>query len=123
MSTFQQRECASALDPKVLRAARAEIPCAWCGREVSPRGRGSPQRFCSAHHRSLFDSAARRWVSEAIGCGLLTVTDLRNVSRRLDAERSARAASHSVAGVSEGESSSAGQRASWPEPVTGKGLP
>jgi hypothetical protein len=39
---------------------------------------GSPQRFCSTEHRSLFWSALRRWGARAVAAGILTIADIRN---------------------------------------------
>ena len=55
-----------------------ETKCSWCGQDLQPRRGGSPQRFCSAEHRSLFWSALRRWGERAVAAGILTITDIRN---------------------------------------------
>jgi hypothetical protein len=39
---------------------------------------GSPQRFCSTEHRSLFWSTLRRWGARAVAAGILTIADIRN---------------------------------------------
>ena len=39
---------------------------------------GSPQRFCSTEHRSLFRSTLRRWGARAVAAGILTIADIRN---------------------------------------------
>ena len=52
--------------------------CAWCGRGFPPRtGGGLPKKFCSARHRKLFHSTARKFTEQAITLGFLTVDDLR----------------------------------------------
>jgi hypothetical protein len=55
-----------------------EAKCSWCGQDLQPHRGGSPQRFCSAEHRSLFWSALRRWGARAVAAGILTITDIRN---------------------------------------------
>jgi hypothetical protein len=53
-----------------------EAKCTWCGQDLQPRRGGSPQRFCSAEHRSLFWSALRRWGERAVAGGILTIADI-----------------------------------------------
>ena len=48
-----------------------ETKCSWCGQDLQPRRGGSPQRFCSAEHRSLFWSTLRRWGARAVAAGIL----------------------------------------------------
>lgn len=52
--------------------------CLWCGGPL-PTGRrhGSERRFCCAAHRHAFGTAARRWVTNAIEWGELTVEGLK----------------------------------------------
>jgi hypothetical protein len=53
--------------------------CAWCGRAFIPRATGGKRQvFCRPACRRGFDAAGRRWVSEAIASGMLTVEALRN---------------------------------------------
>ena len=52
--------------------------CQWCERPFRARRGGSPQRFCSAKHRSLFWSTLRRWGARAVAAGILTIADIRN---------------------------------------------
>jgi len=54
-----------------------EAKCSWCGQELQLRRGGSPQRFCSTKHRSLFWSL-RRWGARAVAAGILTIADIRN---------------------------------------------
>jgi hypothetical protein len=65
-----------------LAAMRCEVvgetKCLWCNNRFTPRRGGSPQRFCSAKHRSMFWSALRRWGERAVAAGILTVADIRN---------------------------------------------
>jgi hypothetical protein len=56
----------------------SEVKCSWCRQDLQPRRGGSPQRFCSAEHRSLFWSALRRWGDRAIAAGILTIADLKS---------------------------------------------
>jgi hypothetical protein len=52
--------------------------CGWCGRAFAPRrDGGKPQVFCRPVCRRGFDSAGRRWVSEAIASGVLAIDALR----------------------------------------------
>ena len=52
--------------------------CVWCGAQISVKHRrGSPRRFCTAHHRTAYSSAARRWGMAAFEAGLLSLEDLR----------------------------------------------
>lgn len=55
-----------------------DVKCSWCGQDLQPRRGGSPQRFCSAKHRSLFWSALRRWGERAIAAGTLTIAEVKN---------------------------------------------
>jgi hypothetical protein len=55
-----------------------EAKCSWCGRDLHVRRGGSPQRFCSTEHRSLFWSTLRRWGARAVAAGILTIADIRN---------------------------------------------
>jgi hypothetical protein len=55
-----------------------EAKCSWCGQDFQARRGGSPRRFCSAEHRSLFWSALRRWGERAVADGTLTIADIRN---------------------------------------------
>ncbi len=59
-------------------AQPGEAKCSWCGRDLQARRGGSPQRFCSAEHRSLFWSTLRRWGARAVAAGILTIDDIRN---------------------------------------------
>jgi hypothetical protein len=53
--------------------------CAWCGRAFIPRATGGKRQvFCRPACRRGFDAAGRRWMSEAIASGTLTVDALRN---------------------------------------------
>jgi hypothetical protein len=52
--------------------------CSWCGQIFHPRRGGSPQRFCSVEHRSLFWSALRRWGERAIATGNLTIAEVQD---------------------------------------------
>jgi hypothetical protein len=53
--------------------------CPWCGRTFTPRSTGGhTQRYCAEACRRSFDAAGRRWVTEALACGLLTIEALRN---------------------------------------------
>jgi hypothetical protein len=53
--------------------------CIWCGRPFTPRTTGGhAQRYCSPFCRRAFDAAGRRWVTEAIADGSLTLDQLRN---------------------------------------------
>jgi hypothetical protein len=55
-----------------------EAKCSWCGQDLQDRRGGSPQRFCSTEHRSLFWSTLRRWGARAVAAGILTIADIRN---------------------------------------------
>src|SRR6266699_575443 len=55
-----------------------ETKCSWCGQDLQVRRGGSPQRFCSTEHRSLFWSTLRRWGDRAVAAGILTIADIRN---------------------------------------------
>jgi hypothetical protein len=55
-----------------------ETKCSWCGQDLQLRRGGSPQRFCSTEHRSLFWSNLRRWGARAVAAGILTIADIRN---------------------------------------------
>lgn len=63
---------------EVTKVQPGEVKCSWCGQDLQPRRGGSPQRFCSAEHRSLFWSALRRWGERAVAAGILTIADIRN---------------------------------------------
>jgi hypothetical protein len=53
--------------------------CLWCGKGfASRRDGGKRQVFCRPACRRGIDAAGRRWVSEAIATGTLTVEALRN---------------------------------------------
>lgn len=53
--------------------------CLWCEGEYKGRETGgTEQRFCSTACRRCFDTAARKWVREAIDLGLMTSAQLRN---------------------------------------------
>jgi RecA-family ATPase len=60
----------------VTKLQPEEAKCSWCEQDIQPRRGGSPQRFCSAQHRSLFWSALRRWGEQAIAAGILTINRL-----------------------------------------------
>jgi hypothetical protein len=52
--------------------------CLWCGQTFAPRGTGGrEQHFCRRSCRRELDAAARRFVADALGLGLLTVADLK----------------------------------------------
>src|ERR1700731_3485158 len=55
-----------------------ETKYSWCGQDLQVRRGGSPQRFCSTEHRSLFWSTLRRWGARAVAAGILTIADIRN---------------------------------------------
>jgi hypothetical protein len=55
-----------------------EAKCSWCGQDLQLRRGGSPQRFCSTEHRSLFWSTIRRWGARAVAAGIVTIADIRN---------------------------------------------
>src|SRR5258707_839483 len=63
---------------EVMTVQPGEAKCSWCGQELQLRRGGSPQRFCSAEHRSLFWSTLRRWGARAVAAGILTIADIRN---------------------------------------------
>ena len=53
--------------------------CLWCGRNFTPRTTGGhAQRFCRLPCRRAYDAAGRRFVAEAIACGLLSLDQIRN---------------------------------------------
>lgn len=53
--------------------------CLWCGQAFTPRRDGGKrQMFCRSPCRRGFDAAGRRWVTEAIAAGVLTVDALKN---------------------------------------------
>jgi hypothetical protein len=52
--------------------------CLWCGKGFERHCGGSPQRFCSAAHRTAFWSALRRWAERAVAADALTVDHIRN---------------------------------------------
>src|SRR5262249_45247037 len=57
---------------------RDDSRCLWCGRRFEPRGDGGKeQRFCSPACRRALDAAGRRFVAEAIACGLLSLDQIR----------------------------------------------
>jgi hypothetical protein len=60
-------------------SAEVQRACLWCASSFEPRRGGSPQRFCSTDHRSLFWSAIRRSGEHAVAVGILTIADIRNV--------------------------------------------
>jgi hypothetical protein len=52
--------------------------CLWCGRNFTPRTTGGhAQRFCRLPCRRAYDAAGRRFVAEAIACGLLSLDQIR----------------------------------------------
>jgi hypothetical protein len=52
--------------------------CLWCGRTFTPPSTaGHTQRYCRQTCRRSFDAAGRRWVAEALACGLLSIEALR----------------------------------------------
>lgn len=55
-------------------AMRPSSTCPWCGDSFRPPKvvHGKPQKFCSSWCRAGFWKAARRWVANAVACGLLT---------------------------------------------------
>src|SRR6266478_4337236 len=63
---------------EVMTVQPVEAKCSWCGQELRVRRGGSPERFCSAEHRSLFWSTLRRWGARAVAAGILTIDDIRN---------------------------------------------
>src|SRR6266481_7623004 len=63
---------------EVMTVQPAEAKCSWCGQELQLRRGGSPQRFCSTKHRSLFWSTLRRWGARAVAAGIVTIADIRN---------------------------------------------
>jgi hypothetical protein len=61
-----------------LGSAAEPMTCAWCGRPFTPRTTGGhAQRFCSQSCRRAYDAAGRRFVAEAIACGLLSLDQIR----------------------------------------------
>jgi len=53
--------------------------CLWCGRNFTPSTTGGhAQRFCRLPCRRAYDAAGRRFVAEAIACGLLSLDQIRN---------------------------------------------
>jgi len=53
--------------------------CLWCRQGFRPRrDGGKPQVFCRPVCRRAFDAAGRRWVTDALACGTLTVDAFRN---------------------------------------------
>jgi hypothetical protein len=71
-----RRGTAGAVGVTTLRPREAK--CSWCGQDLQVRRGGSPQRFCSTEHRSLFWSNLRRWGDRAVAAGILTISDIRN---------------------------------------------
>src|SRR6202040_4317978 len=71
-----RRDTAGAAE--VMTVQPGEAKCSWCGRDLQVRRGGSPQRFCSTEHRSLFWSTLRRWGARAVAAGILTIADIRN---------------------------------------------
>jgi len=68
----------SASGGPAARSSPNAVPCAWCGRTFTPRSTGGhTQRFCCPTCRRDFDAAGRRWVAEAIACGLLSLAQIR----------------------------------------------
>jgi hypothetical protein len=63
---------------EVTTVRPGEAKCSWCGQDLQVRRGGSPQRFCSTEHRSLFWSTLRRWGARAVAAGILTIADIRN---------------------------------------------
>src|ERR1700737_2674636 len=63
---------------EVTTVQPGEAKCSWCGQDLQLRRGGSPQRFCSTEHRSLFWSTLRRWGARAVAAGILTIADIRN---------------------------------------------
>jgi hypothetical protein len=62
---------------EVTKVQRGDAKCSWCGLDFPPRRGGSPRRFCSAKHRSLFWSALRRWGERAVAAGILTIAEIK----------------------------------------------
>src|ERR1700720_1687646 len=71
-----RRDTAGAAE--VMTVQPGEAKCSWCGQDLQLRRGGSPQRFCSTEHRSLFWSTLRRWGERAVAAGILTIADIRN---------------------------------------------
>ena len=68
----------SASGGPAARSSPNAVPCAWCGGAFTPRSTGGhTQRFCCPTCRRDFDAAGRRWVAEAIACGLLSLAQIR----------------------------------------------
>jgi hypothetical protein len=63
---------------EVTKVQCGDAKCSWCGQDFPARRGGSPRRFCSTEHRSLFWSALRRWAERAVAAGILTIADIRN---------------------------------------------
>src|SRR6266446_4604021 len=71
--TSRLPDAATAGAAEVTTVQPGETKCSWCGQDLQPRRGGSPQRFCSAEHRSLFWSTLRRWGARAVAAGILTI--------------------------------------------------
>ena len=53
--------------------------CGWCEKGFTPRRDGGKRQvFCRPACRRAFDAAGRRFVAEAITCGLLSLDQIRN---------------------------------------------
>jgi hypothetical protein len=53
--------------------------CAWCARTFTPRTSGGrEQRFCRPVCRRAYDAAGRRFIADAIACGVLSLDQIRN---------------------------------------------
>ena len=64
--------------PVVCNRDSSRGSCLWCGGPMPlGRRRGSVRKFCRREHRIAFQTAARRFVNQAIADGLLSVGDLR----------------------------------------------
>jgi hypothetical protein len=52
--------------------------CYWCDRPFQARQSGGhAQRFCARHCRLAFHAAARCWTLDAIGAGVLSISDIK----------------------------------------------
>ncbi len=57
--------------------------CLWCSAAFEPRtSGGSPQRFCSAPCRRIFDIACRKYAMTEVYAGRLPVSELRVALRQ-----------------------------------------
>ena len=48
--------------------------CKWCGSEFPAK---DGKKFCTTHHKNLFNSAARKWGLQAAHAGLVSVDELK----------------------------------------------